>query len=313
MASFEESPSADGVVIDSHPHMKPQKGGLPLQFWMMLPAIALLAALTLYPFFYMIYMSLNKVSLIGGVSFDWVGLRNWQSMFTDSGIRVGWWITIVYFVSTVGLELVLGVTIALLIYEQVWARNMILSLLLMPMFIAPVIVGLLGEFLCDPVHGLYAWGLRGLKLFTGNILGNADSALIAVILMDVWEWTPLVALITLAGLTAVPKDLLEAASIDGATYWQKLWRIMAPLSTGVVTVALLIRSMDAIRDFAIILITTNGGPADATKTIPIRLYETAFRFFNLGYAAAIGLSMVVVTILLATAFLETLRTRNLIR
>jgi multiple sugar transport system permease protein len=88
---------------------------------------------------------------------------------------------------------------------------------------------------------------------------------------------------------------------------------MAPLSTGVVTVALLIRSMDAIRDFAIILITTNGGPADATKTIPIRLYETAFRFFNLGYAAAIGLSMVVVTILLATAFLETLRKRNLIQ
>ena len=131
--------------------------------------------------------------------------------------------------------------------------------------------------------------------------------------MDVWEWTPLVALITLAGLTALPKDLLEAASIDGATYWQKLWHIMAPLSTGVVTVALLIRSMDAIRDFAIILITTNGGPADATKTIPIRLYETAFRFFNLGYAAAIGLSMVVVTILLATAFLETLRKRNLIQ
>jgi multiple sugar transport system permease protein len=313
MASVEKSPLADGVVVDSHRHLKPQKGGLPLQFWLMLPAIALLAGLTLYPFFYMVYMSLNKVSLIGGVSFDWVGLRNWQSMFADPGIRAGWWITIVYFVSTVGFELVLGVTIALLIYEQVWARNMILSLLLMPMFIAPVIVGLLGEFLCDPVHGLYAWGLRGLKLFTGNILGNADSALIAVILMDVWEWTPLVALITLAGLTALPKDLLEAASIDGATYWQKLWHIMAPLSTGVVTVALLIRSMDAIRDFAIILITTNGGPADATKTIPIRLYETAFRFFNLGYAAAIGLSMVVVTILLATAFLETLRKRNLIQ
>jgi multiple sugar transport system permease protein len=131
--------------------------------------------------------------------------------------------------------------------------------------------------------------------------------------MDVWEWTPLIALITLAGLTALPLELLEAASIDGASYLQRLRHVMAPLILGVVTVALLIRAMDAIRDFAIILITTNGGPADATKTVPIRLYETAFRFFNLGYAAAIGLTMLVVSILLATAFLETLRSRQLIK
>jgi len=283
------------------------------QFWMMLPALLLLAGLTLYPFFYLIYMSFTKVSLIGGISFDWVGGKNWWNVLNDPGLRYSWWLSLIYFFSTVGLELIFGVGIALLVYELVWGRNLILSLLLMPMFIAPVVVGLLGEFMLDPIHGLYAWMLRIAHLSDGNILGHGPSAFVAVVLMDVWEWTPLIALITLAGLTALPLELLEAASIDGASYLQRLRHVMAPLILGVVTVALLIRAMDAIRDFAIILITTNGGPADATKTVPIRLYETAFRFFNLGYAAAIGLTMLVVSILLATAFIETLRSRQLIK
>lgn len=283
------------------------------QFWMMLPALLLLATLTLYPFFYLIYMSFTKVSLIGGISFNWVGGKNWLNALNDPGLRQSWWLTLVYFVSTVGLELVFGVGLALLVYELVWGRNLILSLLLMPMFIAPVVVGLIGEFMLDPVHGLYSWMLRVTSLSDGNILGHGPSAFAAVVLMDVWEWTPLITLITLAGLTALPLDLLEAASIDGASYFQRLRHVVAPLCVGVVTVALLIRAMDAIRDFAIILITTNGGPADATKTVPIRLYETAFRFFNLGYAAAIGLTMLLVSILLATAFLETLRSRQLIK
>ena len=124
--------------------------------------------------------------------------------------------------------------------------------------------------------------------------------------MDVWEWTPLIALIVLAGLASMPGQVLEAAKIDGASYWQRLRHIVLPMIAGVIVVALLIRSMDAIRYFDIIQNTTNGGPADATKIIPIRLYETAFRFFDLGYAAAIGLSMLAASILVANLFLKTL-------
>ena len=112
--------------------------------------------------------------------------------------------------------------------------------------------------------------------------------------MDVWEWTPLIALIVLAGLASLPGPVIEAAAIDGASYWKRLRHIVLPMIAGVVVVALLVRSMDAIRYFDIITNTTNGGPADATKIVPIRLYETAFRFFDLGYAAAIGLSMLAV-------------------
>ena len=192
-------------------------------------------------------------------------------------------------------------------HSLVWGRNLVVSLLLMPMFMAPVIVGLLGRFLTDSTYGLYAWVLRETHLYTGDILGSTTSAFLAVTLMDVWEWTPLITLIVLAGLASLPKPVLEAARVDGASYWQQLRHIIMPMIMGVVIVALLVRSMDAIRYFDIIYNTTNGGPADATKIVPIRLYETAFRFFDLGYAAAIGLSMLAVSILLANLFMRTLQ------
>lgn len=274
---------------------------------MLLPALLLLAAISLFPFFYIIYMSFNEVSLIGGVDFEWVGLENWVEMFTDPNVRNSWITSGVYFIATVGLEMVLGIGIALLVHELVWGKNLVLSMLLLPMFVAPVIVGLLGRFLVDSTYGLYAWFLESTGLITWEILGSKTSALMAVILMDVWEWTPLITLIVLAGLSSMPQTVLEAAKVDGANYFQRLRHMVAPLISGVVVVALLIRSMDAIRYYDIISVTTNGGPADATKVIPIRLYETAFRFQELGYAAAIGLGMLAFSILVANLFMRILR------
>jgi multiple sugar transport system permease protein len=253
------------------------------------------------------------VSPIGGLSFEWVGLENWINLFTDPDVRSSWATSAIYFVATVGIEMILGIAVALLVHEMVWGKNLALSLFLMPIFIAPVIVGLLGRFMVDPTYGLYAWVLNSTGIFTKNILGSGDSALIAVILMDVWEWTPLVTIIVLAGLSSMPEEVIEAATVDGANYWQRLRNIVMPLISGVVIVALLVRSMDAIRFFDIIFVTTNGGPADATKIIPIRLYETAFRFFDLGYAAAIGLGMLAFSILIANLFLRILKAQGLAR
>lgn len=280
---------------------------------MLLPALLLLAAISLFPFFYIIYMSFNEVSLIGGVDFEWVGLQNWTEMFTDPNVRNSWITSGIYFVATVGLEMVLGIVIALMLHELVWGKNLILSMLLLPMFVAPVIVGLLGRFLVDSTYGLYAWFLENTGLISWEILGSKTSALVAVVLMDVWEWTPLITLIVLAGLASMPQTVMEAAKVDGANYFQRLRHMVAPLISGVVLVALLIRSMDAIRYYDIISVTTNGGPADATKVIPIRLYETAFRFQELGYAAAIGLGMLAFSILVANLFMRILRGQGLAR
>ncbi len=289
------------------------RGGLSMELKMLLPVLLLLAVLSLFPFFYIIWMSLNTVSLINGISFEFAGLQNWTRMFTDVIVGAAWARAALYFVATVGLEMVLGIGIALLIHELVWGKNLVLSLILLPMFMAPVIVGLLGRFLTDSSYGLYAYVLRELGIFERDILGTASSALPAVILMDVWEWTPLIVLIVLAGLASVNQYVIEAAKVDGAGYLERLRYIVAPSIAGVVIVALLVRSMDAIRYVDIITVTTTGGPCNTTKIIPIRLYETAFRFFDLGYAAAIGLGMLVFSILVANVFVRILESRGLAR
>lgn len=280
---------------------------------MMLPALIILAAISILPLLYIIWMSVNNVTLLGGagITVHWLGLGNWARMFSDSNVWTGWLVMVIYFVATVGLEVLLGVAVALLVYEVVWGRNLALSLILIPMFVAPVIVGLLGRFMVNSTYGLYSWILSETGIFTGNILGGKISAFVAVVLMDVWEWTPLITLITLAGLVSIQPQVIEAARVDGASYLQRLRHIVFPSISGIVIVALLIRSMDALRYFAIIWQATDGGPANATKIIPLRLYEVAFRFLHLGYAATIGLVMLAVSILIANLFTTILRQRGL--
>lgn len=270
---------------------------------MLLPSLVVLAALSIYPFFYLIWMSLSNITLIGGISLNFVGLQNWGTLLTDSAVWGSWLTTAEYVGGTLLIEMLLGIGVALAITALGAFRNLVLTLVILPMFMAPVVVGLLGLFLTNSTYGLYAYFLHRLGLFTNSdILGQTSSALPAVMLMDVWEWTPLIIMIVAAGLSALPREPLEAASVDGASGLQRLRYVVLPMVRSTILVALLIRSMDAIRYYDIIWITTAGGPADSTKIIPIRLYETAFRFFNLGYAAAIGLSMLVVTIILGKLF-----------
>jgi multiple sugar transport system permease protein len=297
----------------ARPHRPLLRRGLSFEGKMLAPALLVLAAVSIFPFLYIIAMSFSSVRMIGGISFDWAGISNWTRLVSDGAVWGSWVRSVVFFVLSVGLQMSLGIAVALTIYETRRGRNIITSLVLMPMFMAPVIVGLLGRFLTDSTYGLYAWVLKETGLYSGDILGTTTAAFLAVTLMDVWQWTPLIALIVLAGLASVPGQILEAAKVDGATYMQRLRHIVLPTIAGVIIVALLIRSMDAIRYFDIITNTTNGGPADATKIVPIRLYETGFRFFDLGYAAAIGLSMLAVSILLANVFLRILKRRGLAR
>ena len=278
----------------------------------MTPGILLLAPLSLLPFVFIVAMSLSRVHLLGGVRFDFAGLANWARVFTDPDVGMAWVRSLSYFVLTVGIEMVLGVVFALCLWRLLRGRNTVLSLLLLPMFVAPVFVGLLGRFLTDSTFGLYAWVLRHLG-FETDVLGSQGTAFGAVVLMDVWEWTPLITMIALAGLSSVPLSIREAAALDGTSGWQLLRYVVLPSISSVLLVALLIRSMDAIRYFDIIWVTTNGGPADATKIVPVRLYEVAFRFFDLGYAAAIGLLMLAVSILVARAFVRLLDRKGLAR
>jgi len=272
---------------------------------LMAPGVVVLAALSVLPTVVLVAMSFSTVSLVGGFRLHFAGGHNWARIFSDGAFWRSWGTTALYLVLTIGLELVLGTALALALYRFARGRGALLSLLLLPMFVAPVIVGLLGRFLTDSAYGLYAWLLSQIG-YHAEILAHGPSAFTAVVAMDVWEWTPLLMLIVLAGLSSMNPAVVEAASLDGASGWRMFRHITLPSISSVLLVGLLIRSMDAIRYFDIITITTNGGPADATKTAPVRLYETAFRFFDIGYAAVTGILMLVVTIVVARGFIRVL-------
>ncbi|WP_432035166.1 carbohydrate ABC transporter permease [Streptomyces cucumeris] len=279
---------------------------------MMAPGLLVLAGVSLLPFAAVVIMSFSRVHLLGGLSLEGVGADNWTRLFTDPDMAWAWARTAGYFLLTVGGEMVLGTLLAICLWRLRHGRNAALSLLLLPMFVAPVIVGLLGRFLTDSTFGLYSW-LLGQAGYHGDLMGDKTTAFLSVTLMDIWEWTPLVTLIALAGLTSVPSSVLEAASLDGAGMPRTLRHIVLPAIAPVLLVALLIRSMDALRYFDIIWNTTGGGPADATKTASVRLYETAFRFFDFGYAAVTGLLMLAVTTVVARYFVRLLDRKGLAR
>ncbi|MEU8828510.1 sugar ABC transporter permease [Streptomyces sp. NPDC048636] len=279
---------------------------------MMAPGLLVLAGVSLLPFAAVVIMSFSRVHLLGGLRLEGAGADNWTRLFTDPDMAWAWARTTGYFVLTVGGEMVLGTLLAICLWRLRHGRNAALSLLLLPMFVAPVIVGLLGRFLTDSTFGLYSW-LLGQVGYHGDLMGDKTTAFASVALMDIWEWTPLVTLIALAGLTSVPTSVLEAASLDGAGMPRTLRHIVLPAIAPVLLVALLIRSMDALRYFDIIWNTTGGGPADATKTASVRLYETAFRFFDFGYAAVTGLLMLAVTTVVARYFVRLLDRKGLAR
>lgn len=283
---------------------KERHGFRSFEFALMSPALVLLGVLSLIPFVMLIAMSFSKVKTLGGVKLQFIGLDNWTTVLGDASVWASWGRSLVYFGSIIVVEMALGFVFAVILHSLLRARSVMLSLVLLPMFLAPVMVGLLGRFMLDSTIGLYAQIGQFLGLDT-DVFARTTTAMPAVIMIDVWEWTPLVALIMLAGLTSVPPATLEAASVDGAGFIRRLFSIAVPQMKPVILVALLVRSMDAIRYYDIITATTNGGPADSTKIVPIKLYEMAFRFNNqIGRAAVLGITMLVFSIALANVFVR---------
>lgn len=278
------------------------------EFWMLLPSMIVLAAISIFPFFFMIYASFMNYTL----DMDkprFAGLDNWRNVFTSDTFWESWGRTAVYAGGGLVVQLALGVAIALLLYQIPKLRNLFSTLFMLPLFVAPIVTGLLWRFLLDPTYGLYNWFLQLLGLDI-QVLGDTHYAMPAVILMDVWEWTPLITIIVLAGLQTIPHEPLEAAEVDGAGGWQKIRFVMLPMVRRMIVVALLIRSMDILRYVDTITIATEGGPADVTKIIGYYLMQVAFRFQDIGSAAALGLTMLLVSIVLGKFFMKVMRSEE---
>ncbi|MCL4396615.1 MAG: sugar ABC transporter permease [Chloroflexi bacterium] len=280
---------------------------IPLEIWMLAPTVIILLVIDVYPTLYMAVMSTVQFSINPDIPSTFVGLQNWLEMFADVAVWKSWLTTILYFVSALGLQLVLGTLFALLIERTPFLSDYLATILLSPMFLAPVLVGLLWRFLLHDSFGVYAYFLHVTGLLgQTSLLGDVNTAFPTVILMDTWEWTPLIMIIVLSGLRSLPSEVLEAALVDGASFIQQLRYITLPLLRPVFVVALLIRSMDLLRFIDHLMVTTAGGPADATKILAIRIYENAFRFYKLGYASVLAITLLAATIVLGRVFVNLL-------
>lgn len=264
-------------------------------FYLMAPALLLLAFISLYPFFWLIIMSLQDVD-IGSSS--WNDFANFSRLLSDQRYIDGWILLAQYSVMCLTLELGIGIFLAVIINNSRYEKFLVTAFL-MPMMMAPAVAGLVWLFLYNGTFGWYHWLFQSLGWLGGaSILASTSTAMLGIVIVDVWQWTPLITLITLAGLKRVPQDQLEANMVDGASPLRNFFAVTLPNLYPVLLIAFLLRFMDNFRFIDSALVLTGGGPANSTKILPIYLFEVSFKFFKLGRGAAIALTLLIVTIIL---------------
>lgn len=260
------------------------------------PAILLLAAITIYPFLWLIYMSFHKVGF-GNASDIFVGFDNFSRLFTDAKYIEGWGLLFKYSAICLSIQVIVGVALAVVLNNSRYEKVLV-TLFLMPMMVSPVVAGLLFYYLYNGTFGWYHWIFQSLG-FLGetSILGSTKTALYGIIIVDVWQWTPLITLITLAGLKRVPQDQLEANMVDGAGSISNFFNVSLPNIYPFLLIAILLRFMDNFRFIDAILALTGGGPGNSTRLLPVYLFDVSFKFFKLGRGGAIALTLLMVTII----------------
>ncbi|MCZ6720508.1 MAG: sugar ABC transporter permease [Proteobacteria bacterium] len=271
----------------------------------MLPVLAFLALVAVAPTTVALIDSVRHISLTSfAARGEFIGLDNFRDLLsTDEKFYTAFWHTALFVVVVVPIEFFGGLAIALWINREFRGRRLILTLIMIPTVIAPVVVGLIWLLFFLPSFGLLTQSLNYLGFFRNTgVFSSPETALVALMISDIWEWTPFVMLILLAGLTAMPKAPIEAARLDGASRADILWHIQIPLLKPLIIIALLLRSIDASKIFDSVYVLTGGGPGDSTEMITTFAHRTSFMSWNLGYGAAVCLVLAFVSLVLAALF-----------
>lgn len=274
-----------------------------LKWVLTLPALLTLLGLMFYPITRAMYMSLFRFLPTGN---EFVGIENYVELLTNESFLESLWITAKFTTVSVAVSMVLGFGIAVLLNRNLKFRGLIQTLSLVPIIVAPTVIALLWQLMYTP--GGIADALTS-SVLGGTVqwLSNPDIALWAIVITDIWQWTPLVVLVMLAGLQAIPEHVTEAAIIDGASRWQRFVDITLPYMRQLIVLTLIIRIIGSMREFAKVFVLTRGGPAGATNVVSIELYHEAFQFGNFGTASAMALILLVLVIAIAFLFVKIAR------
>ncbi|MEM7021153.1 MAG: sugar ABC transporter permease [Pseudomonadota bacterium] len=270
----------------------------------MAPAFLVLFLLTIYPFAYMLWISLHQWPILPTLPRPFVGAATYLFVLTDVTFWNSVRVTALYMAASVTIQLALGFFLALLLTTPHPAVRFFRLPFIIPVFISPVVVGLIWKFMLGFDLGIVNYLLRSVGLGGVNWLGGETTALLSVVLVDVLQWTPFTVLILHAGLSSLPSEPFEAAAIDGASRWQMIRYVTFPMIAPIFTVALLFRALDAFKLFDIVYILTRGGPGNATNVLAYNIWRKGFFENQLGYAATLSVLMIVVATFLAIALIR---------
>jgi multiple sugar transport system permease protein len=256
---------------------------------LMWPAVAFVILMVVFPFGYAFWLSLMDYKI--GQPHQFIGLGNYRALLVDEQFWNGARLSAILYVSALVVQLVLGVALGMLLHRVQVMRGLLRTLMVSPFMLPPVVIGMMSIVILDPGMGVANFLLKSVHLPTSLFLASTDYVIFTVVLIDTWQWTPFVALIVLGGLQSLPTKIYEAASIDGATGWREFFYITLPLLGPTILTAAVLRSVDLLRFFDVIYITTQGGPGYASSTLNIYAYRKAFEFSDLGYASALMITL----------------------
>lgn len=272
-----------------------------------LPAFLILLAITIFPLLFTLGLTVVSLELTVSNAWQFVGLQNFVNVLLDGRFWNAMKNTGYLVVVGVGLQVAIGTGLAMVINRLGRIRTTVMSLLLIPVLIAPVVAGFQFRMIFNDQFGPLNYlilSLSGGLLHPPAWVADPAVALFSIMVTDVWQWTPFMILIILAGLQSIPQELYEAAEVDGATGWQLFWRITLPLLLPIIVIGILVRFMDTFKLFDIVYQLTGGGPGNATETIAFYTYLQGFKFFSLGYTAAMSFIQLIVITFVAKVFLE---------
>lgn len=265
------------------------------------PTIVFLILINIFPLFYSLILSFADYSAVSARPPNWIGIQNYRELLRDPHVWESLYITLKYVIISVSGQLVVGFGVALLLNRSIPGKGTITTLLLLPMMMSMAIVGLFWKLLYSPSWGIINY-LIGLQNFVW--ISNADVALLAIAITDIWMWSPFVMLLSLAGLSAIPKHLYEAAAIDRASRWFTFRRITLPLVTPLLLIAVIFRTMEAFKTFDLAFIMTGGGPGTATELIAIKLYNMAFPQWQTGKSCALAYILLIMIIGISNIYIK---------
>lgn len=269
-------------------------------FWLfVLPGLAIVFTVLVYPIFYAMSMSMYDWNLFNQADKKFVLLENYKKLFKDSDFIHSLFLQLGFIFIALPLETVIGFFVALLLNREGRFYSVVRALLLLPVFILPVISGLTWRMMLQPEYGLVSYLLEKLGFGVRAWLAEPKFAYSMVIIQDIWRMWPFMFMFIYAGLSGLPKEYLEAAQIDGAGFWTKIFKIVIPYLKPTIATAFLLRMIDALRIFSEVYVMTGGGPGNATLLLSLYINKQAFEFFNIGYAATIGVFLLIVSLLIA--------------